>query len=710
MLTAWFAATCGATGLTAQDYGGYPNPITNPLSGLMLDLPGTGTDPTTINYSALPKLQGVHSVIAQGDATWQFRLHNYITWYDEKFWIMWSHGPMIEDKATQHVRFTTSTDGVHWTPEKIIVGPSDQSGFRYIARGFWQREDELYALASHDEAGGYFGDSLELRAFRWNASEERWDPTGVIADDTINNFEPKLLPTGEWVMSRRGNDYATDPADRSWLIGGVNSISDWRNVPIPVAANGARLEEPGFYVLPDGNLVSLYRDNSGSKRLYRSFSADSGQTWTQPVLTNFPDATAKFYDLKTSRGYYVLVSNANPAGRNPLTLSVSRDGLVYTQMAVLDIPGTGTFQYPHAIEHDGELLIPFSRNKTSIEMIRVPLDSIDALLNYVPQPQPYQGLINGNFEDVSGMFPTGWTITLGSPAQHAGLGGSATAAYLHAGDRIVQNPVSTPGSKWELDLLFAMEDPGASNDRGFNIILGNTSGGGNLNLRVNGNGSVQTVTSAPVTSWYDVPNLSNVVQFSVDANNDGDFSDPGDVLNVYRLVLRGDYSTSDPAYSVLLSAANQLELVNSGTATRWFGSAPTEGSSISSVSISAQNSSGDYVVDQVFVRMIGGTTGDYNNDGVVNAADYVVWRKTLGSFSELAADGDGSGNISVHDYNVWRQNFGNPTINASNVASNAPEPTPVAVAAIVFGWVLGGPTAGRWCFSGNEQRSRGGII
>ena len=145
---ALIATWCSTPSVWAQTFGGFPNPLTNPQSGLMLDLPGTGTDPTAINYSALPKLSGEHEVISQGDATWQFRLHNYITCYDNKYWMMWSHGPMIEDKATQHVRFVTSSDGVHWSPEENVVGPADEAGFRFIARGFWQRDGEFYALAS----------------------------------------------------------------------------------------------------------------------------------------------------------------------------------------------------------------------------------------------------------------------------------------------------------------------------------------------------------------------------------------------------------------------------------------------------------------------------------------------------------------------------------------------------------------------------------
>jgi hypothetical protein len=57
-----------------------------------------------------------------------------------------------------------------------------------------------------------------------------------------------------------------------------------------------------------------------------------------------------------------------------------------------------------------------------------------------------------------------------------------------------------------------------------------------------------------------------------------------------------------------------------------------------------------------------GLPGDYNQNNVVDAADYVLWRKTLGTTGVPAfsgADGDGDTIIDQDDYNVWRQNFGN---------------------------------------------------
>ena len=49
--------------------------------------------------------------------------------------------------------------------------------------------------------------------------------------------------------------------------------------------------------------------------------------------------------------------------------------------------------------------------------------------------------------------------------------------------------------------------------------------------------------------------------------------------------------------------------------------------------------------------------GDYNKDGVVNAADYVVWRTQLPTGWGLAADSDLNGRIDAADYAFWRLRF-----------------------------------------------------
>ena len=55
--------------------------------------------------------------------------------------------------------------------------------------------------------------------------------------------------------------------------------------------------------------------------------------------------------------------------------------------------------------------------------------------------------------------------------------------------------------------------------------------------------------------------------------------------------------------------------------------------------------------------------GDYNGNGVVDSADYVVWRKNKGGTGGSASVGDSEpdGDVDDTDYTFWRERFGNPT-------------------------------------------------
>src|SRR5437867_950020 len=74
----------------------------------MLRLPDTGEDPTKIDFANLPVLKGQHSLVTRGEKPWLFRLHNYLAFHDGKYWCIWSHGPVVEDNPTQHVRYSMS--------------------------------------------------------------------------------------------------------------------------------------------------------------------------------------------------------------------------------------------------------------------------------------------------------------------------------------------------------------------------------------------------------------------------------------------------------------------------------------------------------------------------------------------------------------------------------------------------------------------------
>jgi len=234
-------------------------------------------------------------------------------------------------------------------------------------------------LASLDEAAEFFGPSLKLYAFRLSQNGATWEGLGVIVDDAVNNFPPKKLPTGQWMMSRRPHNYKK--VGVQFLVGGVEGINQWESFPVLGSSNELTAEEPLWWLLPDGNLMALFRDNRRSGFLYRSFSTDNGRTWTRPVKTDFPDATSKMNGCRLTDGRYIVVSNANPRQRDPLVISISNDGMVFNQMGYL--VGGRRVDYPHVIEHKDSLLVAFSGGKQTVEVLKIRLADLDRLSNIV---------------------------------------------------------------------------------------------------------------------------------------------------------------------------------------------------------------------------------------------------------------------------------------------------------------------------------------
>ena len=82
---------------------------------------------------------------------------------------------------------------------------------------------------------------------------------------------------------------------------------------------------------------------------------------------------------------------------------------------------------------------------------------------------------------------------------------------------------------------------------------------------------------------------------------------------------------------------------------------------------------------QIELASIGGLLGDYNQNGLVDAADYVIYRDTLGSLIHLAADGNQNGVIDKGDYDIWRSHFGQMAGSGTFVHTTVPEPATQAM-------------------------------
>jgi hypothetical protein len=80
---------------------------------------------------------------------------------------------------------------------------------------------------------------------------------------------------------------------------------------------------------------------------------------------------------------------------------------------------------------------------------------------------------------------------------------------------------------------------------------------------------------------------------------------------------------------------------------------------------------------QIFM-LVPSVPGDYNDDGVVNAADYTVWRNHFGQNYVLPNEVPGvtPGVVTGEDYNEWKARFGDSLSGAgASGARTVPEPS-----------------------------------
>jgi Glycosyl hydrolase family 53 len=95
--------------------------------------------------------------------------------------------------------------------------------------------------------------------------------------------------------------------------------------------------------------------------------------------------------------------------------------------------------------------------------------------------------------------------------------------------------------------------------------------------------------------------------------------------------------------------------------------------------------------------------GDYNRDGVVDAADYTVWRATLGSTTDLHANGNNAGAsagvIDQADYDYWVAHFADGSAAGAGAGSTGAVPEPPS-------WILLVGVCGAGVFGRCARRSR----
>lgn len=157
----------------------------------------------------------------------------------------------------------------------------------------------------------------------------------------------------------------------------------------------------------------------------------------------------------------------------------------------------------------------------------------------------------------------------------------------------------------------------------------------------------------------------------------------------------GGYTLTHSSYGTFDQAGNVAEwnetLISSSPITRGarggaWDTVETALSSSNRGSLSAASENDDTGFRLARIATVVGVPGDYNNNGRVDMADYVVWRDHLGTSFQLPNEVSGTtpGTVTTEDYTAWRARFGNTSGAGSGTSlqsASVPEPGSIVLAA-----------------------------
>lgn len=366
--------------------------LTNNLSAQTTDIHNSYQTETGV-----PRLQIERSMIYSPDKEWLYNHHPSIIHFKDKFIAIWSNGFVDEDSPGQRVVCAVSKDFIHWSAPVPLASPGKVNDTLTVltAAGLYQYKGTLVA---------YYGEYTKHRqnTHLWaktSTDGTHWSQPIDTHVPLIPNHGPEAIKSGRLIIS--GNfmfPYTDDPHGVSgWKLSSFypDSLYTQDNSSAfysPAAKLGLPpLCEGSFYQTDDNTIHMLLRvTGKGWKgHLWLTESRDNGSSWSRPVEAPFSDNDSKFHfgRLPDKRFYYVGIPDTlHHYDRNPLVLSLSKDGIAFTQNYIIvnelyhlkkaGLWKGGQYGYPHTMIYNGYMYVIISRQKEAIEVLRFNLKQI----------------------------------------------------------------------------------------------------------------------------------------------------------------------------------------------------------------------------------------------------------------------------------------------------------------------------------------------
>lgn len=333
--------------------------------------------PHHADFGTLPRAPLKRTRIFTGNAdTFAYNVHSQICRFSSRYIVVWNAGLQHETAPGQQINYSVSEDYLHWGSYLPLKETDPDSGIVRYARGLCATDSKLTAYCWNVKDNCF--KKSRTNAFVTSDLQTWKKHKDILHSGLKIQTCPKPTAGGRLLCC------ATDFNTKGIVALLWDMQTPWSEpevVKIPAPGNGSQylLEEATWYQTDEGRIVMFWRDELQSLRLYIGFSDDDGKSWTEPVITDFPDSMARSRAGRLTDGRYFLIGNSysDLLNRRYLMLSLSSDGLVFDKMYILADEPTHRriegmhkedgYHYPHTLVVENQLLVVFAVNKEDIE-------------------------------------------------------------------------------------------------------------------------------------------------------------------------------------------------------------------------------------------------------------------------------------------------------------------------------------------------------
>lgn len=124
---------------------------------------------------------------------------------------------------------------------------------------------------------------------------------------------------------------------------------------------------PTLVQLDGGRLLAYLRPGGKGGVIWRTESADGGETWSDPTPTQLPNPNSGFDLLRLQSGRLALAFNNSDKLRTPLCVALARRGEQWDRLRTLE-DALGEFSYPTLAQtHDGQIHVVYTYRREHIQ-------------------------------------------------------------------------------------------------------------------------------------------------------------------------------------------------------------------------------------------------------------------------------------------------------------------------------------------------------